>query len=32
MCPRTESCLEGNETNLMGICDEGYKGTVCANC
>ena len=32
LCPRTESCLEGNETNLMGICDEGYEGIVCAEC
>lgn len=31
-CKRTQSCLEGDENNTMGICAEGYYGLMCGQC
>ena len=31
-CKRSASCLEGDENNPLGICDEGYHGIMCGQC
>jgi len=31
-CPRTSSCLKGDQNNLQGICNVGYHGIVCGVC
>ena len=29
---RPESCLGGNETEPLGVCEEGYQGILCGDC
>ena len=31
-CPRSESCLGGNETDPIGQCEIGYQGILCGDC
>ncbi len=31
-CPRPDSCLAGDSTNLTGVCEDGYTGIACGVC
>ena len=31
-CPVKKMCLGGDANNLIGYCEEGYRGMLCGSC